>query len=424
MSVGLDLAILRACKHKPDWDKLRGYIFEAALDEHTKTMLTCFKKYFAAYPDAEVVELDMFKSMFFNRWYPNLSQDAVNTYNALFEHVMKDLPYDQQVGLVNTLIEQELCTLVANDVEEYNSGEEIDVIGLLEKRLQVAKEKSTIIANNSYGTIDSLEDKAASNCRYDWPIPCLAQKMRPLEGGDSVIVAALSDVGKTSFTGFLVSSFSFQTTKPWLWFNNEGSKERIQKRIYGMLLAKESHQIEEFIKDGSLSAKLHERCGRDIGEVIRVYDIHGMSNKQLDELIKNTHEDTGIGGVVWDMLDNVKFMSHNNLARRDEVLEEMYQWARESGVLYDYPSIATSQQSANSEWQKWPDKMELKGSKVGKQGASDVIMFLTQETEASRDTFRYVSTPKNKLAIPTAPSVQDELRWNKRFGVPYQDGGF
>lgn len=421
MSTGIDIALLRACKHKSEWDKLRGYIFEAALDEHTKVLLVCFKKFYEAYPDTELIDMDTFKFMFFQRWYPNLSQDAVNTYNSLFPHIVPDLPYEQQVGLVNTLIEQELCTLAANDIDDYSNGEEIDVITVLEKRIEVAKDKVKIIANTDFGTIESLADKLESSCQYQWPLPCLMNKMRPLEGGDQVILAALSDVGKTSFTGFLVCFFSLQTNKPWLWLNNEGSKERIQKRLYGMLLASESEQIDAYIKDGTLRQRLLQRCGRDIDDVIRVFDVHGKSNKQIEELLKNTHESTGIGGVVWDMLDNVKYISANHLSRRDEVLEEMYQWSRELGVKYDYPTFATSQQSANTEWQKFPDKMELKGSKVGKQGASDVIMFLTQETEASRDTYRYLSTPKNKLAIPTAPSVQDELRWNKRFGVPYQE---
>ena len=47
------------------------------------------------------------------------------------------------------------------------------------------------------------------------------------------------------------------------------------------------------------------------------------------------------------------------------MLEEKYQWVRQLGVIYDFPNIATSQQSYNKEWQKWPDKGELKDRLVG-----------------------------------------------------------
>lgn len=420
MSTGLNLALLRVCKYKEEYDKVRSHIFEPSLDEHTKVLLDSYNRYFNQYTEATCIDMDMFRHMFYNVWYKKLSQDVVNTYNALFDHICTDVTYEERVGLINSLVDERFATELANHIEDYESGEEFSIVHAVEQQVIQAKEQLEIANNQSYGTIESLRENKESACKYQWPLPCLAEKMRPLEGGDAIGIAALTDVGKTSLTLFFVTFFAHQTTKPWLWFNNEGTKERIQKRAYGMMLAATSNQIDAWIEDGSLSSRIEEKYGRPPEQVLRVFDSHGKSNVFIEEQIKQTYETDGVAGVTWDMLDNVRFVGQQ-LAAKHEVLEQLYQWARETGVKYDYPTLETSQQSANQEWQKWPGKEELKGSKVGKQGAMDVLMFMTQPVEAAKDTERFLSTPKNKLAIPTASAVQEALRWNKMYGIPYQE---
>lgn len=420
MSAPIDLAVLRVMKRREQYDKIKGFIPDSSLDEHTKLVLDCYRRYYELHPTADLIDMDVFRSLFFSQWNRTLNQDSVNTYNVLIDRCCDDVSEEQRANIVNMLIELEMATYVANDIEEYDAGEEIDIVRRLEHRVKVAKEKLEIINDVAFATTASLKEKRVSNVKYQWPLPCLAQKCRPVEGGDMIIIAALSDVGKTSLTMMLAVAFSVQTKYPIIWFNNEGPKERVQKRAYGMMLGATTEQIEAWIDDDTLDQRLFQVYGRE--HPIRIYDIHGKNNLQLENLIEQVIEkEGGIGGVVWDMIDNIPYRSGSNLTRKDEILEEKYQWARQLGVIHDFPNLATSQQSYNKEWQKWPDKGELKDSKVGKQGASDMILFMTQPVEHAKETFRYISAPKNKLALPSAPSVHDECRFDKARGFVYQE---
>lgn len=419
MSAPLDLAVLRVVKRREQWEKIRGFVKASGLDEHTKLILECYRRYFDAHPTETTVDMDVFRSLFFSTWNRSLSQDEVNVYNQLINRCCDDVSAEQQANIVNSLLEQEFVTNVANDIEEYEQGEEIDVVRRVEARVTATKDKLEIVSSAAYGTTESLKEKRHSGVCYKHPLKGLNDTCRPVEGGDMIIVAALSDVGKTSLTMLYMVCFSVQTTKPLIWFNNEGPKERIQKRLYGMILGADMHTIEAWIDDGTLDERLFRIYKRP--DPVRVYDVHGYTNVQLEDLIKRVHEEDGVGGVVWDMLDNVTYRSGNNLSRKDEILEEKYQWARQLGVKYDFPNIATSQQSYNKEWQKWPDKGELKDSKVGKQGASDMILFMTQPVEHTKETFRYLSAPKNKLRKLGAPSLHLEARFNNDRGVVYED---
>lgn len=418
MAMPINLAVLRVMKRREHWDKVRGYLPEASLDTHTKLMIEHYRRYYELHPESTMIDMDIFRSLFFGKWNKNLTEDAVNTYNQLMNRICDDVSLEEQASIRNSLIEQGMVTAVANKIEQWDAGEEVDIIDVLERAVTDAKEKLEIISTCAFATTESLKTKRQSDISYHWPLPLFGKSCRPVQGGDFIIAAGLTDVGKTSLTMMLAIAWSVQTTKPILWFNNEGSKERIQKRMYGMMLGVGAEVINAMIDADTLDAAIFDVYKRK--DPIRIYDVHRLNNKQLEDLVKRVHEEEGVGGIVWDMLDNVSFISSAQLSRKDEVLEEKYQWARQLGVIYDFPNIATSQQSYNKEWQKWPDKGELKDSKVGKQGACDMLIFMTQPVEHAKETFRYISAPKNKLSLPEASSIHADARFDKVTGFVYE----
>lgn len=415
MSAPIDLAVLRVMTQREQWDKVKGYVPTSALDEHTKMVLEDYRKYYDMHPEAENIDMDGFRSLFFGLWHRSLNQESINTYNILLDRCCTPVTAETQAAIVNMLIELELVTEVANDIQEYDAGEEIDVVARMEHRVKVAKEKLEVISTCGYATLETLDEKAESSVEYAWPCNYMNQHWRKVVGGDFLIIAALTDVGKTAFTMMLAVCFSVQTKYPILWFNNEGQKERIQRRAYGMMLGVGSDQIEAWRLDGTLGQRLHQIYGRP--DPIRIYDTHRLDSRQLEDLAERVIEaEGGIGGIVWDMLDNVKVKNGGGDARTDQILEAKYQWARELGAIHDFPNLATSQQSANKEWQQWPAASELKDSKVGKQGAADMVLFITKPEEPAKDSFRYISTPKNKLAKDTAPTTRLDMRFDRTTG--------
>lgn len=423
MAAAIDLAVLRVMKRRKEWDKVKNFVPKSALDDHTKLILDGYRRYYDMHPNDEVIDMDVFRSMFFNVWNRTLTTEMVNAYVVLLDRCCEDVTPEQRATIVNTLIELELAMKAGNLIMEYEGGAEIALVPTLLGEVEAAKKKLEIISTAAYATVESLAEKKQSNVRYMWHLKGMAEHCRPVEGGDMIIVAGLTDVGKTSFTLNLTVMFTVQTRYPWLWFNNEGPKERIQKRAYGMMFGVGTEQIDAWEADGSLAARIEQIYGH--AHPLRIYDVHGMSNVQLEDLIQRVIDECGgVGGVVWDMLDNVPFKGSSAALRTDQQLEEKYQWARQLGVIHDYPNIATSQQSENKEWQQWPAKHELKDSKVGKQGACDMLLFITQPEEHAKETFRYISAPKNKLAKPTAPRMRIEARFNKLVGCVYEDGRF
>ena len=171
------------------------------------------------------------------------------------------------------------------------------------------------------------------------------------------------------------------------------------------------------LEDGSLYATLHQMFGSE--SPIRVYDVHRMDARQIEELISKVHSTVGVGGVFFDMIDNIDIYIKNKLSRTDQVLEAKYQWSRALGVTYDYPTVAMSQQSESNDYQQWPSKGMLKDSKVGKQGASDNIIFITQPEDDTIQDVRYISAPKNKTALRGAKRLRAEVKFDRDTGIFY-----
>jgi replicative DNA helicase len=105
-------------------------------------------------------------------------------------------------------------------------------------------------------------------------------------------------------------------------------------------------------------------------------------------------------------VDNIRFSGGtvNGGERTDQLLEEMYKWARNRGVKYDCGVMATSQISADGDGMPYPTLPMLKDSKTGKQGAADVIITIGASNDATLEYIRFIGTTKNKLRRTGAPS--------------------
>lgn len=417
--MSLDLAVLRVIKRKEQFDKVEQFISNTGIDENTKVMVTCFKAYFVAHPNDLVIDMDIFRHLFFNKWYPKLNKETTEVYSLFIDRICDDVTLEQQASIVNALIENEMVTLLANDIEEYQNEGEFDIVHRVASRQEAAKQLMEIVATCDYGTLDTLDLKPESSCRYLWHLQSLAMSCRPVEGGDNIAVVALSDVGKTSFVSQMMVSIARQTTKPIIWLNNEGPRERVQYRMYGMMLGVPKSEIMKMRTAGTLRQALHDQFGRD--DPIRIYDIHGFTTAQIEELIKNVHEEHGVAAVLWDMIANIEMTNASQYSRDDKVMEAKYQWTRMLGTKYDYPNIMTCQQSHDKEWVQWPSKHMMKDSKIGVQGALDMILFITQPEEAAKEAQRFLCAPKNKLSLEGQPTLRMECRFDKTLGLYFEE---
>lgn len=415
----IDIILLRIMKYQRDYRQLFPAIPLDTLDPKTKTLLTDFGKYFDKFKDHEKIDLLVFLPRF-KSWHPSKDQEEINSYIGVLRNIAPDVDDATKAGIVNDLYEADTAMRIANLCAEFDAGNlEAPLPDMIASVIDSYKLNiGARIAHWNDADIGDLLQEDENQTGLKWRLKCLNEVMRPLRGGDGLIVAARPDKGKTTF---MTSEMTFMAPqlpedRNIVWLNNEGMSKTIVKRLYQSALGLPMRDIVELNKAGKLKRLYEKAVGRI--DRIRVFDIHGMHVGQVEAII----EQSSPGLIVYDMIDNIR--GFGNEARTDLQLEKMYQWARERAVKYDAVSIATSQISADGEGQQFPGMHCLKDSKTGKQGACDAILMIGASDDAALAGSRFLGTPKNKLRRDGARSSPDcEVRFDA-LKARYEDIGY
>jgi replicative DNA helicase len=409
--MSLDLTVLRLLKHRDRFERLAGAVPVAALDARTAILLDDFKRFFKEFPEAKVIEADVFP-FWFKTCHPGVKPEALSVFTNLFKEMQADVTPHIEAGLMPRLVAAASAVKATDLLVKYNTGEEVD----LAAGLQAIVEEYTVQVDRKIKNpqvLDPIEDllKAEENdVGLHFRLNCLNRHIKPLVGGDFVVLAMRPDKGKTTMCASEVTFMAPQVDVVYpgekrsiLWFNNEGPGKRIVTRCFQAAL---NATVEDLVKLSAIPAskgfekyktKVREDYAKALGGrpgVLRVFDIHGMYNHEVEDLMR-LHRPAL---VVFDMVDNIKFGGEtmNNGQRTDQLLEAMYQWARFMGVKYDCAVIANSQISADGDGVQWPTLPMLKDSKTGKQGAADVIITGGALNDPMMVNSRYIGTTKNK----------------------------
>lgn len=425
----LDLTLLRALKHRENYDKFYGHVPEAAVNDKTRVVLEDFGKYFRAHPDVTLIQFIPFFTYFKAFLHRTLPEDKAAIYETLLSNIEVDVDQPLVDGLMKKLAEARTADVAITLADKWREGEEMD-IGT-ELRALVDLHENDVNKNVKVpwveDNVEDMLDEEKNDHGFKFRQKALNDSIRPLRGGDNIIAAARPDVGKTTFMTDQLTFFAPQVDTIYpgegreiLWFNNEGPGKKIKLRLYQSALNATMSDLVGYRDDGSLHKRYIEAVGGR-QDIIRVFDIHDFYNHEVEDIIKRFPP----AMLVFDMIDNIKFAGavNNGGQRTDQLLEAMYQWARILGVKYDTPVIANSQISGDGENMTYPTLGMLKDSKTGKQGAADVI--LTIGTNPEYPNARFIGTTKNKLARehgPKNPKLElqfDGLRG--RYNVPKFD---
>lgn len=423
--MSLDLTTLQLLKHRDRYEKLARAVPARALDTRSRIILSDFGRFFNEFPDAPRVDRGAF-GLFFRSIHPTLKDEDLAVYDALFKRIdEQDVAPELEAGLMRRLVETAMAVDVAQMIERYQAGEEVDfrngLTGFLEAYDQQIERK---VKNPQ--VLDAIEDllKAEEDdTGLHWRLPCLNRHIKPLKAGDFVVIAARPDKGKTTFCASELTHMAAQLDTVWpgekrsiLWFNNEGPGRKIVSRCFQAAL---NATVEDLVKLSNTPAapefshyktKVREAYAQALGGrpgALRIFDIHEMWNHEVEDIV-SLHKP---GLILFDMVDNIRFGGdvNNNGQRTDQLLEAMYQWARVRGVKFDCPVMATSQISADGDGLQYPTLPMLKDSKTGKQGAADVIITLGAVNDPMLARSRYIGTTKNKLArtgVPSSPQCE------------------
>ncbi len=392
----LDLHVLRIMKYQPEFKRLRWQIPAKTLDGTTEAILADYAEYFERWPDHGKIDFTIFTPRFKKR-HPTMNDETWAQFQGVLRLLEEDCDEHTRAGILQDIYEVNLGTTIANIGLEYEAGSCNDLFGALQTALDRYKIDSGIKGAAAIDTdIWALLKNEIDDSGIRWRLSALNNSMRGLRPGDFGIIAGRPDKGKTTFITSEVTYMAPQLPpdRNVLWLNNEGKGERIIPRLYQSAIGV---TISEMIAMGreNLIAAYRATVGRL--DRIKVIDIHGMSNNQVDLIMEQNNP----GIVVYDMIDHIRGFADSG--RDDLRLEEMYKWARERSVKYDTIGLATSQISNEGDGLMFPSLGMLKDSKTGKQGACDFQLMIGASNDQNLQYSRYLGLPKNKLRREGGP---------------------
>lgn len=400
--MSVDTLVLRIMRKRYGFDKYSRAIPPGVLNAQTTAIMKDYAKFFGEHKEVKEITQEMFIP-YFKLCHPKLSEDAVAIYDGLLKKVFTSGPQDVEDGLMDKIIALSGAARIMTIVEEFNAGGEVNLMQSL-RALTDEMEADTVKKVKSVEVLTDIAEmmkEDEQDTGLHWRLPELNRSMRPLRGGDFGVVAGRPDKGKTSFLTSELTYMARQVDALYpgegrsiLWFNNEGPGRRIKYRCYQSALNATVPQMVEWQNQGTLKQRYLDAIGgRE--NLIRVFDIHDWWNWEVEDLLKTLKPAL----IVFDMVDNIKFGggAANNGQRTDQLLEEMYKWARNLSVKLDVPAIATSQISAPGDGLSYPTLAMLKDSQTGKQGACEFIITIGALNEITMQNSRFIGMTKNKL---------------------------
>lgn len=404
----LDLTVLRLLTTRAKHDRFARLIPEGTLNRETSALVKRFGEFYKAV-ETDVLTHDLFWPFLRSR-YPDWKEKDIEFWKALTKPIDKPNPPGMDELVATNLLSANLGNTALDLIERWKNGEEIELGAVLKR--EVEQFESALIRKVKQPLIEldwkDMVEEESNETGLKWRLKALNRSTRPLRGGDFGIIAMRPDRGKTTLVASEITYFAPQLMemyggeRPVVWLNNEGPGRRILSRIRQSALGL---GVRDIIAMGWKKAQKEyiKAIGGDEG-MIRVLDVHGYGTYEIEEIIRRHNP----GVVVFDMIDNIRFAGRaiNGGERTDQILESMYQWAREQAVINDFVGIATSQISAEGENVRLPPQTALKDSKTGKQGACDFIM--TGGTDSAVPNVRYIGMTKNKIKReggPYSPNV-------------------
>lgn len=402
---------------RSDFNKIHGVVNIDALDAKTKNIVHAIDRYYKHHTAHGKIDFTVFIPFFERNVYPKMDKDDVKVYRAVIKNMTKGYPdAETRLKIMESIHELNLMYTLDGVIEKYNRGDDIDPVQQIRDTMDVYDRDVGVTTMPEVSeNIDSLIDDMDNEEGLKFRLKCLQDSMRPLRGGDFILLGARPDQGKTSFICSEISYMAPQIPEDRciLWLNNEGPGYAIRPRLMQAALNCTNQDLIAKKEAGTLYDEYYEVMGGE--NRVRVMDVHGYNNGQVESLIESTRPAL----IIYDMIDNIQ--GFGGEARTDLALERMYQWAREKCVKYDTAAIATSQISAEGIDEMYPGLGMLKDSKTGKQGACEAqIMIGSKETNPEYENVRWISIPKNKLRKLGSSRVLQQVNFRREY-ARYED---
>ena len=237
--------------------------------------------------------------------------------------------------------------------------------------------------------LETLLDQTFRKPGLRWRLNTLNRMLGSIRGGDFGFIFARPETGKTTFlaseTTYMAEQLS-EEAGPIIWLNNEEAGNKVKIRCYQASLGASLAAINSN-PAGANKAFLAKTKGK-----LMLLNPKGSISKRMVESIVDKYKPSL---VLYDQIDKVTGFNND---REDLRLGSIYQWARELGIAYNYPTIAVCQADGSGEGQKWLTMGNVANAKTAKQAEADWILGIGKTHDVGYENLRYLHASKNKLA--------------------------
>lgn len=311
----------------------------------------------------------------------------------LIEQIMVRIKAEPEIG-------PDVATDVLRSAWREETGRRISKIGLdiIEGKSSLEDVSSIIArAGDSFIPDDGLvpittdvdDVLSALDKRIAWKfnLPSLATVVPGISGGEFTIIFARPEVGKTaSWVSFVCGpeGFAWQGANVHIIVNEEPAIRTMLRCI-----SSASGLTRDEIKANPGKAKLE---WNKIRQNISIVDDVDMNMDRLNAYAKKNRPDI----LILDQLDKVSVSGA--FARKDEMLGETYQRAREIGKRWDCSVVGLTQASADAEGKTKLHYSMMAESKTSKAAEADLIIGVGRQFEKLEDPLRFFTLSKNKIS--------------------------
>ena len=372
------------------------FIRTEALSREAQMILKDIGVFYGQFTDQTEIDPDRFVTWFNQVQHPELTETQSQLYAELFRRVS-----EQELEQSDEYIQGILTHFKTEDfkarITSYLEKKDWDPEHLKELVEQYQKE----VQIDAMGEFEenSLGMMLAKETRHEglqWRLNSLRKSIGPIIAGDFGVVAAYVETGKSSWLASEVAHFAHQVTEgDVLWFNNEQTNDRVQKRIWCAALGVSEATL---ASDPNLYTQLYTQyMNGDINRV-KVFDCYDMSVNDIRKKMDKYNPKL----VVIDMIDHLKGGGDDKNADWRRLQKLYYETRRLARVC---PVLGASQCNSSVTWmdyetqttkfQHYISMKQLAGSGQGKQEAMDFMITIGKD-EAYPKT-RYLHVCKNKL---------------------------
>lgn len=255
--MSIELNLLRCLTQASDFKKLAPVIPRDALDPAVVNIINNITEWYSKF-NASYFDVDMFLTWSDTIKNKTLSEDEKLKYRHFVKRMSDPVSEEIRAGMLAELHELRFMTSLGTLVQKWADGDAPEASNLVQQ-LHTRFKTDLGIQSDPWikEDINTLLDDMADNSGIKWRLECLNNSMRGLRPGDTGIIAARPDRGKTTFFASEVTFMAQQLPpdKRVIWLNNEGVGARIIPRLYQAALGCTMSELVKLRDAGELQTK-------------------------------------------------------------------------------------------------------------------------------------------------------------------------